>query len=112
MSLNNTIVAGQWNGRDCGGSIVSEGSNLDSDNTCLLGSGDLRGVSQPFIGPLQDNGGSTWTHALLIGSPAIDASPVCEPTDQRGIPRPVGSACDIGAYETFVYKVYLPSILR
>jgi hypothetical protein len=112
VSLNNTIVAGQWNGRDCGGSIFSSGSNLDSDDSCLLGVGDLRGVSQPFIGPLQDNGGPTWTHALLIGSPAIDTSPICEPTDQRGFPRPIGSACDVGAYETFAFRVYLPTILK
>lgn len=112
VSLDNTIVAGQGNGRDCGGSITSNGSNLDSDDSCLLGMADLKGVSQPFIGPLQDNGGPTWTHALLIGSPAIDASAVCEPTDQRGVPRPVGSACDIGAYETFAHKIYLPSILQ
>ncbi len=112
VSLNNTIVAGQWNGRDCGGSIVSDGSNLDSDRSCLLGAGDLKGVSQPFIGRLQDNGGPTWTHALLIGSPAIDVSAICEPTDQRGVPRPDGAACDIGAYETFAHKIYLPSILQ
>jgi hypothetical protein len=51
---------------------------------------------------LQDNGGPTLTHALITGSPAIDASPVdadCEATDQRGVARPQGVACDIGAFE-------------
>jgi hypothetical protein len=51
---------------------------------------------------LADNGGSTETHALLTGSPAIDAgSPDCPPpaTDQRGVARPQGAACDIGAFE-------------
>jgi hypothetical protein len=51
---------------------------------------------------LQDNGGPTETHALVPGSPAIDAaSPDCPPpdTDQRGVSRPQGSACDIGAFE-------------
>lgn len=110
--LHNTIVAGQGNGRDCGGGITIEGSNLDSDGSCTLGAGNFSRVSQPFLGPLQNNSGPTWTHALLIGSPAIDASPVCEPTDQRGVSRPVGSACDIGAYETFAYKIYLPATLR
>ena len=64
----------------------------------------------PRLGPLQNNGGSTQTHALLVGSPAIDiikAEPngvICPLgliTDQRGMPRPNnhGNACDIGAYE-------------
>lgn len=114
VTLNNTIVAKQRNGSDCGGVLmVSSGSNLDSDRSCLFReTGNLSGVGQPFMGPLQDNGGPTWTHALLIGSPAIDASDICEPTDQRGVPRPVGTAGDIGAYETFAFRVYLPSVLR
>jgi hypothetical protein len=52
--------------------------------------------------PLADNGGGTRTHALAIGSPALDASPddyFCPKTDQRGNPRPRGPACDIGAFE-------------
>jgi len=51
---------------------------------------------------LAANGGPTQTHALLAGSPAIDAgSPDCPPPffDQRGIVRPQGAACDIGAFE-------------
>lgn len=51
---------------------------------------------------LRDNGGPTETLALVEGSPAIDASPDdagCPNADQRGVPRPQGAACDIGAYE-------------
>jgi hypothetical protein len=48
---------------------------------------------------LSDNGGPTQTHALLAGSPAIDAGASCPTSDQRGAPRPQGGACDIGAYE-------------
>jgi hypothetical protein len=50
---------------------------------------------------LQDNGGPAATRALLPGSPAIDAASACPPPaqDQRGITRPQGAACDIGAYE-------------
>src|SRR5207248_3131225 len=51
---------------------------------------------------LADNGGPTQTHALVPGSPAVDASPAdadCAPTDQRGVPGPQVPACDIGAFE-------------
>jgi hypothetical protein len=58
------------------------------------------------LGPPQDNGGPTQTHALLAGSPAIDAVADCTdfagipvPTDQRDVARPQGPACDIGAFE-------------
>jgi hypothetical protein len=57
----------------------------------------------PMLGPLAGNGGPTATMALLEGSAAIDQVPSvgagCEATDQRGISRPQGAACDIGAYE-------------
>jgi hypothetical protein len=60
----------------------------------------------PLLGPLAANGGPTLTQALLPGSPAIDAVPSsgagCPPTDQRGVIRPQGPACDIGAFEVFV----------
>jgi hypothetical protein len=56
----------------------------------------------PRLGPLADNGGPTLTMALLQGSPAIDAGAGSAFlfTDQRGFPRPAGSAADIGAYES------------
>lgn len=59
----------------------------------------LTHILTPALAP---NGGSTRTHNLVPGSPAIDASPVdaaCLPTDQRGVSRPQGPACDIGAVE-------------
>ncbi|HUF78353.1 MAG TPA: choice-of-anchor Q domain-containing protein [Thermoanaerobaculia bacterium] len=62
--------------------------------------GDLPGVD-PLLGPLADNGGPTHTHALLVGSPAIDTTAlgVAPPEDQRGVPRPQGPRADIGAFE-------------
>lgn len=86
-----------------GGTIVSLGDNLDNGTSCGLNqTTDLHGVD-PLLGPLQDNGGPTPTMALLPGSPAIDgvAATDCPPptVDQRGVSRPQGPRCDIGAFE-------------
>lgn len=114
--VKNSILASptQGLGGDCfgiaPGVLTSLGNNITSDTSCpgLTGGGDLTG-SDPLLGPLADHGGPTHTHATLSGSPAIDAVPVAEcadvagvpiATDQRGVARPQGAACDIGAYET------------
>lgn len=101
-TLANTIVAGSPSGGNCSGVFSSLGHNLSSDATCAFaGPGDLNSTN-PLLGPLANNGGATQTHALLAGSPAIDAVPLADCTvnfDQRGVARPQGSACDIGAYE-------------
>ncbi|UCH52234.1 MAG: hypothetical protein JSW09_06200, partial [Pseudomonadota bacterium] len=76
---------------NCNGTVSSGGTNLDSGASCLFtGLGDLNSVD-PRIGALSDNGGPTTTHALLSGSPAIDAASNtgCPTTDQRGVARPV-----------------------
>jgi hypothetical protein len=55
-----------------------------------------------ILGPLANNGGPTQTHALVSGSPAIDAAPAdsdCPAADQRGVARPQGASCDIGSFE-------------
>ena len=99
--LINTIIANNPGG-DCSGGVTSLGYNLDSDGTCgLNATGDKSNVD-PKLGPLEDNGGPTPTHALRPGSPAINHIPAedCEvTTDQRGVPRPQGPRCDIGAFE-------------
>ena len=109
--LKNTLLAfGSPN--NCDSTVATQGYNLESANSCGLSSGtDLRNAN-PLLGPLQDNGGPTWTHALEPGSPAIDkgTSNGCPATDQRGTPRPVGG-CDIGAYE-YSAKIYLPTVRR
>jgi predicted outer membrane repeat protein len=97
LEISNTIVA--LNAvEDCKiiPSVFSAlGQNINSDGSCP---GFI--TADPVLAPLADNGGSTQTHALLIGSPAVDAIlGTCIPTDQRGQNRPDGSACDIGAYE-------------
>jgi hypothetical protein len=111
--LQNSIVADNG-GADCnnaGATYSSQGYNLDSDNSCgLTATGDITSTS-PLLGPLADNGGHTFTHVLLAGSPAIDqiadSANGCAAgvsVDQRGAvrangPNRGGSACDMGAYE-------------
>jgi len=91
LNLTSSIVAGN-SGGDISGSIAS--------STYSLTSGD------PKLGPLADNGGLTQTMALLPGSPALNAGgPTCPATDQRGVARPQGPACDIGAYESTIFVV-------
>jgi hypothetical protein len=110
VSLQNTIVAENRGGRywvvhkDSGGkgTLTLSINNLIGDGSC---SPDLSG--DPMLGRLSDNGGDTLTHALLPGSPAIDAVPAVSctlPTDQRGRLRPIvqvsaDTPCDIGAFE-------------
>jgi hypothetical protein len=108
LILANTIVAGNP-GAQCivfygGGGVpelISGGHNIASDGTCNLTAPGDQPNTDPLIGALGDNGGPTWTHALLAGSPAIDAGDdtLCPATDQRGVQRPQGAYCDIGAYE-------------
>lgn len=88
------------------GSITSLGYNLSSDDGggILTGPGDQVNTD-PLLGPLQDNGGPTFTHALLSGSPAIDAGdPNFTPPpdyDQRGpgFPRVANGRVDVGSFE-------------
>jgi hypothetical protein len=82
-------------------SLIGDGSGSGFTNS----NGNLVGTHSspidPKIGPLADNGGLTRTHALLAGSPAINAasSTACPAIDQRGTPRPQGAGCDIGSFE-------------
>ena len=105
ITFANSIIAGNTGAPQCtsGQSPVNGGYNLDSDRSCFSGSTSLH--ADPLLGPLADNGGPTMTHALQPGSPAVDSvGPGCPPpgADQRGITRPQGPACDMGAFEVVV----------
>jgi CSLREA domain-containing protein len=88
-----------------GAPFAALGVNLATDGTCP---GFTLPGTNPLLGPLNVNGGPTETHALLAGSPAIDAASDClgidgatVQVDQRNTSRPKGPACDLGAYERF-----------
>ena len=106
VTFKNTIVANSLSGNNCSGTITDGGGNLSyPDATCP-------GInSDPVLGPLQNNLGPTGTVALGPGSAAIDAGndAICAATpvnnlDQRGIARPWGTHCDIGAVEQVPLK--------
>jgi hypothetical protein len=93
-------------GANIDGTVTSHGYNISSDD----GGGNLTGPgdqinTDPMLGPLQDNGGPTFTHELLSGSPAIDAGdPNFTPPpyyDQRGpnFWRVRNGRIDIGSFE-------------
>jgi hypothetical protein len=125
------LVPTQLKPHDCVGALTSGGYNLLGDNVGCSGltdgqNGDKVGTGlsplNPLLGPLAANGGATLTHALLAGSPAMDAGNVngCVAglnqsltTDQRGFARPWGVRCDIGAYEAGpAYQVFVPVVVK
>jgi hypothetical protein len=116
LRFRNSLIAGNaigagGSGPDCAGddlwlhsrghNLVGAGTGCPSDPSVGDLTVDPATVFTQVLGPLQDNGGPTWTHALLPGSPAIDMGDPdkCPPKDQRGVPRPQGAGCDIGAFE-------------
>jgi hypothetical protein len=108
VAENSAMIGLGGGGPDCYGTVTSGGHNLLGDDSSCSGftaDGDLVNVD-PLLGPLQNNGGPTQTKALLDGSPAIDAAddaacaaPPVNGKDQRGVSRPQGPHCDMGAYE-------------
>lgn len=104
LTLQNTIVANSVMANNCFndfGHVIDGGGNLSYPDTTCPGIN-----ADPKLGPLQDNGGPTHTMAPGPGSAAIDAAvdavcaaPPVNGLDQRGIMRPQGPHCDIGAVE-------------
>jgi hypothetical protein len=109
VALRNSVIDDGANA--CSGAVTSLGGNIDHGASCWIAAagGDLQNTN-PMLGALADNGGLTFSMALLPGSPAINHVPVAScldqqlvpqpvTSDQRGISRPQGPACDTGAFE-------------
>jgi CSLREA domain-containing protein len=101
VTVQNTILANTVAPRgNCSGVIIDGGGNLQLPG---YDCGETITSADPLLDTagLQDNGGATETIALQPGSPAIDAAVAenCPATDQRGVERPQGAGCDIGAFE-------------
>ncbi|MBP7688090.1 MAG: right-handed parallel beta-helix repeat-containing protein, partial [Thermoflexales bacterium] len=97
LTLINTIIGGCT-----GNKILSLGHNLSSDASCAITTtGDLSNTN-PLLGAFANNGGFTQSFVPSITSPAVNAgdNAVCPGDDQRGVLRPIGSACDIGSIES------------
>jgi predicted outer membrane repeat protein len=133
LTRKNTIVANSPSGGNCyvrpgSVSITSSGFNLSSDDTCapyLNQPSDQKPASgqtlDAMLGPLANNGGSIpyQTHLPRPGSPAIDHGTTapnpsgtiagCPGTDQRGLTRPVGAACDVGSVEVQAGELATPT---
>jgi RTX calcium-binding nonapeptide repeat (4 copies) len=117
-AINNTIIAGNIDSDSSNGNQPDVVGNFTTTLFNLVGDGNgstsfANGINgnkvgtsatpiDPKLGVLQNNGGSTPTHALLNDSPAIDAAnPNANVSvDQRGVARPQGKGFDIGAFET------------
>lgn len=110
--INNTIFWGNTAGNE---SQIYNTHGIINLNTSVMQGGCHAGINctniisnDPLLGTLGNYGGFTQTIPLLMGSSAIDAGKgaTCAPTDQRGIARPQGAQCDIGAYEFKLVTIY------
>ena len=109
IALNTVLDAPIYN--DCSGALETYGRNFYYDvSGCTLTGSGVNGLITPgTLGALQNNGGPTWTHALLPGSQAIDSTlsvlgcvdetGAALTIDQRGAARTFGPRCDVGAFE-------------
>lgn len=128
VNARNSIIAGNTagaSGPDFSGTLISQGYNLIGNTSFASIGGITTGNilnQNPLLGPLTDNGGPTQTHALLPGSPAINAGnnalaldPNNQPltTDQRGpgFPRTLAGTVDIGAFEDSCNRDTTPPVI-
>jgi CSLREA domain-containing protein len=106
-ALGNTILENVPTGNNCVGTVTDDGYNISDDGSCNFTETTSKNSTDPKLASsLANNGGPTQTIALLMGSPALNAIPKGQngcgteiKTDQRGVKRPQGNKCDIGAFE-------------
>lgn len=124
VNAKNTIIAPNTDkgseAPDCSGTLVSQGNNFLGLATGCTGLTDgvnsdhVANPTDPLLLPLGYYGGSTLVHALSAASAALNNgnNATCASTDQRGVARPIGGTCDIGAFEGVGPLFYLPLIFR
>lgn len=108
--VQSTSGAGQSCRFASGGAVTDQSGNLQFGGSQSTSCGGTIPDEDPQLQPLGNNGGTTATMALAVGSPAIDAAVAgnCLPWDQRVVTRPQGAACDSGAYE---YQAHTPPLM-
>ncbi|MFV1949305.1 MAG: choice-of-anchor Q domain-containing protein [Anaerolineales bacterium] len=110
IKLRSSALANNSGGNCAGMAPDSLDYNIESDGSCALaGPHDLTSID-PLLEPLGFHGGMSPSHALAVGSPAIDSGvpDLCTAIDQNGTTRPQGAWCDRGAHE----NVYSLGIVR
>ena len=120
MHLINTILANSTSGGDCysfsSGDIIATNTNnlIETNGVSPNKCGTPAVTTDPNLGALADNGGATQTFAITDTSSAYNAgdNATCAATDQRGVTRPQGAHCDIGAYELDITPPIVNSITR
>ena len=107
--FTNTLVLSNTanTGPNCNGTITNGGNNMQFPGTGCTGFI----AADPLVAPLGNYGGATPSMALLPGSPAINTANAtyCPATDQRGVARPQGAVCDIGAFESRGFSLTIGS---
>jgi hypothetical protein len=114
ITIANTVVDGGPS-ESCsrvGSTSPSAGGNIEDQNLCGFTASSDETNTDPHLGPLQNNGGSTDTLLPATGSRAIDAGidAFCPAADQRGVPRPQGPHCDSGAVELSAPSAGTPTV--
>lgn len=98
------------------GSTFTGRNNIFSDASCVISGTNNRVITDVVLGPLTYAANGVPYLPLLLGSPAIDTgtNEGCPATDQRGVARPYGTNCDVGAYEydRATYTWHMPILRR